>query len=62
MSLEKAQHTPNAHTSTGQSADTEALATLSPYQTDHINRFGNYSLNPNRIPEPLGQHLQLALA
>ena len=46
----------------GLPADTEALATLSPYQTEHINRFGNYSLNPNRTPEPLKQHLQLALA
>jgi hypothetical protein len=43
-------------------ANREALATLSPYQTEHINRFGNYVLNPNRTPEPLEQHLQIALA
>jgi hypothetical protein len=30
----------------GHTADTEALAKLSPYQTEHIHRFGNYSLNP----------------
>jgi TnpA family transposase len=46
----------------GQTADTEALAKLSPYQTEHINRFGNYSLNPNRTPEPLEQHLGITLA
>ena len=46
----------------GHTADTEALAKLSPYQTEHINRFGNYSLNPNRTPEPLEQHLGITLA
>ena len=46
----------------GHTANREALATLSPYQTEHINRFGNYVLNPNRTPEPLEQHLQIALA
>ena len=42
-------------------ADREDLATLSPYQTEHINRFGNCILNPSRTPEPLEQHLQIAL-
>jgi hypothetical protein len=42
-------------------ADRKALTTLSPYGTEHINRFGNYILNPNRTPEPLEQHLQIAL-
>jgi TnpA family transposase len=46
----------------GHTADREALATLSPYQTEHINRFGNYFLNPDRTPEPLERHLQMALA
>jgi hypothetical protein len=46
----------------GHTADREALATLSPYQTEHINRFGNYVLNPNRTPEPLEQHLEIAVA
>jgi len=43
----------------GHTADREALAPLSPYQTEHTNRFGNYVLNS---PEPLEQHLQVALA
>jgi hypothetical protein len=38
----------------GYDIDVEALAVFSPYQTEHINRFGNYTLNPNRRPEPLG--------
>ena len=29
------------------------LAVLSPYQTAHINRFGNYSLNFGRDPQPI---------
>ena len=35
---------------------------LSPYRTEHINRFGNYVINPNRMPEPLEQHLGLSLS
>src|SRR5262245_42441586 len=31
-------------------------------QTERINRFGTYVLNPNRTSEPLEQHLQIALA
>jgi TnpA family transposase len=37
----------------GYSIDTEALATLSPYQTEQINRFGTYILNLQRTPPPL---------
>jgi TnpA family transposase len=37
----------------GYAMDMEALATLSPYQTEHINRFGTYILNLQRIPLPL---------
>ena len=37
----------------GYPIDTEALATLSPYQTEHINRFGTYILNLQRTPPPL---------
>jgi hypothetical protein len=37
----------------GYPMDTEALATLSPYQTEHINRFGTYILNFQRTPPPL---------
>jgi hypothetical protein len=33
--------------------DMEVLATLSPYQTEHINRFGTYLLNFQRTPPPL---------
>jgi hypothetical protein len=39
----------------GHTVDVEALSTLSPYRTGHINRFGNYVINPNRMPEPLEQ-------
>ena len=31
----------------------EALGALSPYRNEHINRFGDYTLNLNRVPEPL---------
>ena len=31
----------------------DALAALSPYRTEHINRFGDYTLNLDRHPEPL---------
>jgi hypothetical protein len=30
----------------------EVLACLSPYWTEHINRFGEYRLNLERVPEP----------
>ncbi|MGA8439425.1 MAG: Tn3 family transposase [Candidatus Sulfotelmatobacter sp.] len=37
----------------GNPIDEEALACLSPYQTEHINRFGRYALKRDRVPEPL---------
>lgn len=37
----------------GLNASDDAIATLTPYQTEHINRFGNYIVNFNRAPEPL---------
>ena len=37
----------------GHSVDMEALATFSPYRTEHINRFGDYVINRNRKPESL---------
>ena len=37
----------------GHQIDEEALACLSPYQTEHINRFGRYALKRDRTPEPL---------
>jgi hypothetical protein len=39
----------------------EDLAVLSPYQTRHIKRFGDYILTPN-IPEPFDGELVLAFA
>ena len=45
----------------GHAIDMEALATLSPYRTEHINRFGNYTVNPNRLPEPLEPYLEFQL-
>jgi Tn3 transposase DDE domain len=30
----------------------EVLACLSPYWTEHINRFGEYRLNVERVPDP----------
>jgi hypothetical protein len=36
----------------GRRIDEEALARLSPYQTEHINRFGRYALKRDRAPEP----------
>ena len=35
-----------------------ALAGLSPYQTEHINRFGNYILDLSQLPAPLPFALQ----
>lgn len=37
----------------GQEITKEVLAAISPYQTSHINRFGQYQLQSRRVPEPL---------
>jgi hypothetical protein len=37
----------------GHALDTELIASSSPYQTEHLNRFGRYALNRDRVPEPL---------
>jgi TnpA family transposase len=37
----------------GNPIDEEALDCLSPYQTEHINRFGRPALKRDRVPEPL---------
>jgi hypothetical protein len=37
----------------GQEISTGVLAALSPYQTAHINRFGQYQLQSRKVPEPL---------
>jgi hypothetical protein len=39
--------------SLGDAITDEALAGLSPYPTEHINRFGSYVLDLTRPPEPL---------
>ena len=44
----------------GMAADGAALAGLSPYHTEHINRFGNYTLDFARIPVPLPIYLRAA--
>jgi Tn3 transposase DDE domain-containing protein len=42
----------------GLKASAQAMATLTPYQTEHINRFGNYTVNFSRTPEPLPPNLR----
>jgi hypothetical protein len=44
----------------GQRISAEALAATSPYQTHHVNRFGHYTLNLDRIPEPVEYELPLS--
>jgi TnpA family transposase len=46
----------------GQPVDLEALSALSPYRTEHINRFGNYVINPDRKPEPLEAQLSFSFS
>jgi len=46
----------------GHTLDMEAPSTLSPYRTEHINRFGNYVIDPNRLPEPMEQQLGFSLS
>jgi TnpA family transposase len=42
----------------GLEASDQALAALTPYQTEHINRFGSYTVNFSRVPEPLPRTLR----
>lgn len=37
----------------GHAINDTAVDDLSPYQTEHLNRFGSYPVNMNRVPEPL---------
>ncbi|HEY9750991.1 MAG TPA: Tn3 family transposase [Allocoleopsis sp.] len=37
----------------GYPLEADAIATLSPYWTQHVNRFGFYDLDLNRRPKPL---------
>ncbi len=38
------------------------IARLSPYKTEHINRFGKYELHFDQVPPPLTEELRLPLA
>ncbi len=46
--------------SEGREFSREALGAIAPYRTDHINRFGDYTLNLERRPEPLAYGIQVA--
>jgi hypothetical protein len=37
----------------------EIFARLSPYKTEHINRFGHYELRCDRVPPPITEELRL---
>jgi TnpA family transposase len=37
----------------GHTFDEELVSSVSPYLTEHINRFGRYTLKRDRVPEPL---------
>ena len=41
--------------------DPSLLKKLAPYRTQHINRFGSYTLNLNKIVEPLLEESDLNL-
>jgi TnpA family transposase len=40
----------------------EIIARLSPYKTEHVNRFGNYELRFDQIPPPVTEELRLSPA
>src|SRR4051812_29106277 len=42
----------------GHQVTPDALAAISPYQTEHINRYGSYKLRLDRTPEPLDEALR----
>ncbi len=35
----------------------EIISRLSPYKTEHINRFGTYELRFDRVPQPINEEL-----
>jgi hypothetical protein len=41
----------------GYPLEPEVVAALSPYWTQHVNRFGRYDLNLNRCPPPIDYDL-----
>ena len=48
-------------TAEGQRINPEALAVLRPYLISHINRFGHFPLNTERIPDPVEYDLPASL-
>jgi hypothetical protein len=38
----------------------EIIARLSPYKTEHINRFGHYELRFDHVPPPITEELRLS--
>jgi hypothetical protein len=40
----------------------EIIARLSPYKTEHINRFGHYELRFDHVPPPITEELRLSPA
>jgi Tn3 transposase DDE domain len=40
----------------------EIIARLSPYKTEHMNRFGHYELRVDRVPPPISEELRLSPA
>ena len=45
----------------GYAIDPSLLKNLAPYRTQHINRFGSYTLNMDKIIEPLHEERELKL-
>jgi hypothetical protein len=43
----------------GVAVEEETLRHLSPYLTEHINRFGVYEWNPQRIASPINNDLKI---
>jgi hypothetical protein len=43
----------------GQSIEAETLRRLSPYLTEHINRFGDYLVDIERKPPAVNYHLDI---
>lgn len=42
----------------GYAATPKIMARLSPYKTEHINRFGHYELRFDRVPEPITEEIR----
>lgn len=44
----------------GYAVTPEIIARLSPYKTEHINRFGHYELRFDQVPQPIMEELRLS--